>query len=275
MQSMFVSGNKVWKEKPAGPEQLLLNEMFETGCISGAATAEAVRKSRDMFKDFSAQVFGTHFRKTKARYGEFVSEGGIKGIPSGVVPETKDEKPSNLIAELGSYAPPSLTKRSRSNNSASVVGASIFNPPYRTWIYTDHQLKSNFVAVAISIFTGSKSITFDVSDDGLKVIAKFSWPSAMHDPDQMFKGLIREKVITAHDAMIHAMASDMLDSGMTETSKLEGEWIIPLPCKVRRETSSYKLRKITYETTTMLFITLTAYQDDVIIENANRTMTFD
>lgn len=63
-----IYGTKVWKERPPGPEQLLLNEMFETGCISGIVTAEAVRKSRGMFNDFSPQVFAVHFRKTRARY---------------------------------------------------------------------------------------------------------------------------------------------------------------------------------------------------------------
>lgn len=63
--------NKIWKANPPGPEQLLLDEMFENGSISAFATAESVRKSSDMFKEFTPKVFAAHFRKTKARLGEF------------------------------------------------------------------------------------------------------------------------------------------------------------------------------------------------------------
>lgn len=66
--SLYEYATKVWKERPPGPEQLLLNEMFEDGLI---ATPEAVRTSKEMFQDFTPRVFASHFRKTKARYGQF------------------------------------------------------------------------------------------------------------------------------------------------------------------------------------------------------------
>lgn len=64
-------GNKIWKERPPGPEQILLEEMFENGSITAAATAESVRQSSNLFKMFSPKVFAVHFRKTKAKLGEF------------------------------------------------------------------------------------------------------------------------------------------------------------------------------------------------------------
>lgn len=69
--SQFQYTNKVWKEKPPGPEQLLLEEMFGNGSITTYATAENVRLTSDMFKDFSPRIFAAHFRKTRARMGEF------------------------------------------------------------------------------------------------------------------------------------------------------------------------------------------------------------
>lgn len=69
--SAYQIGQKLWKERPPGPEQLLLEEMFGNGSITSAATPESVRHSSDMFKQFSSKVFAVHFRKTKARFGEF------------------------------------------------------------------------------------------------------------------------------------------------------------------------------------------------------------
>lgn len=69
--SGFKFGNKVWKEKPPGPEQLLLEEMFGNGSITKYATPESVRLSSDMFKEFSPKTFAAHFRTTKAKMGEF------------------------------------------------------------------------------------------------------------------------------------------------------------------------------------------------------------
>lgn len=69
--SLYEYATKVWKEKPPGPEQLLLNEMFEDGSISPTAIPESVRKSNKIFENFTPKVFAAHFRKTKARYGEF------------------------------------------------------------------------------------------------------------------------------------------------------------------------------------------------------------
>lgn len=69
--SLYEYATKVWKEKPPGPEQLLLNEMFEDGSISANSTPESARKSNKLFENFTPRVFAAHFRKTKARYGEF------------------------------------------------------------------------------------------------------------------------------------------------------------------------------------------------------------
>lgn len=66
-----MAANIVWKERPPGAEQLLLEDMFENGSITDGATAEAVRQSSDVFKRFTSKVSAAHFRKTKAKMGEF------------------------------------------------------------------------------------------------------------------------------------------------------------------------------------------------------------
>lgn len=62
---------KQWKENPPGFEQLALTDMFENGSITDCDTAELVQANNPIFKDYSARVFLTHFRKTKAKVGGF------------------------------------------------------------------------------------------------------------------------------------------------------------------------------------------------------------
>lgn len=63
--------NKIWKLKPPGPEQLLLDEMFENESITAGATPESVRQSSELFKQFTPRVFAAHYRKAKARLGDY------------------------------------------------------------------------------------------------------------------------------------------------------------------------------------------------------------
>ncbi len=117
-------------------------------------------------------------------------------------------------------------------------------------------------------------MTFDITEDGLKVVAKFVWAKAMHDPAKMFHGSITKKTLSIDHPMVHAFASDFLDSGITEKSNPEGQWVIPLPCKVRREVTSYSMEKLSFDGAVFMFLKLTAYQSDVVIDQANRTLTF-
>lgn len=62
---------KQWKENPPGPEQLTLDEMFDSGRIADYDTPESVQASNVIFKDFSARNFASHFRRTKAKLRGF------------------------------------------------------------------------------------------------------------------------------------------------------------------------------------------------------------
>lgn len=198
-----------------------------------------------------------------------------KGIPGGVIPPSSPSAKTAIckIPELGSnFSTPSMK---RSCPVTFEVPVEIFNPPYNTWQYTDHDEETDFVCVAINIFTGSNSISFDISEDGLKIIVRFAWPTAMYKAAEMFAEQLKDGSVAKHHPMIHAMSSTMLASGVTDNSKPEGQWIVPLPCKVRREVLSYKMSKIQSGTTKIMFLRFTAYQNDAIIEQANRTMKFD
>lgn len=163
----------------------------------------------------------------------------------------------------------------QSETKLSLVPGEIINPPYSMWRCTDHTTKNDYVCVTVNVFTSCKSTSFDITEDGLKIIIRFSWSNAMFTPWKMFNEAIRDKTMSLEHPMLYAMANEFLDSGITDNSNNEGQWIILLPCQVRREVSSYTMAKLTYETTQMVFVKMTVYQNDVIIEQANRTITFE
>lgn len=179
------------------------------------------------------------------------------------------------IPELGSNEKPAAKRSLLDKSEAPLAVPEIVNPEYSIWKYTDHERKNDYVCVTINTCTGNKSVSFDVTDDGMKLIVRFAWSPAMHDPMKMFKVSLDEGTITKEHPMLHAMSSAFLDSGVTESSSPTSQWIIPLPCRVRREVSSYVMAKLTYESTRMVYIKLAAFQNDVIIEQANRTMSLE
>lgn len=65
--------SRQWKE--TGPEQKILEELFESDEITEFDTAETVHNRYSTFHPFNDRVFNTHFRKTKAKkggYGKYI-----------------------------------------------------------------------------------------------------------------------------------------------------------------------------------------------------------
>lgn len=58
---------KQWKSN--GPEQELLQKMFDDGAIEEWETAAIVQGRQAIFKTFSERVFASHFRSTKLALG--------------------------------------------------------------------------------------------------------------------------------------------------------------------------------------------------------------
>ncbi len=61
--------NRMWKENPPGLEQKELERLFSDGDISETDSPNSIRLKYPMFREFSTNVFATHFRKTKAKLG--------------------------------------------------------------------------------------------------------------------------------------------------------------------------------------------------------------
>lgn len=89
----------------------------------------------------------------------------------------------------------------------------IINPPYNTWQYTDHDVGTDYVCVAINIFTRSNSVNFDITDDGVKIIVRFAWPTAMYKAAEMFAAELQDGIVPKHHPMIHSTSSTLICYG--------------------------------------------------------------
>lgn len=63
------SAPKQWKETPPGQEQKFLENLFINNEIEESDTPVMVKNKHPIFHGFSAKIFGTHFRKTRAKFG--------------------------------------------------------------------------------------------------------------------------------------------------------------------------------------------------------------
>lgn len=61
--------NKMWREKPPGEEQQLLDNLFKTNVITELDSAQNIRSKYPIFQNVSSKVFAVHFRKTRAKFG--------------------------------------------------------------------------------------------------------------------------------------------------------------------------------------------------------------
>lgn len=167
--------------------------MFDNGSITDYATPESVRKSSELFSSTYSQPEHSLriFEKRKQKWDNsvrlkcliflisynskcilLVSVTNTKGIPGGVIPPSPPAKTVNCkIPELGAGSL-SLPSIKRSCPVTLEVPVEIINPPYNTWQYTDHDVETDYVCVAVNIFTGSNSISFDITEDGLKIIVR-------------------------------------------------------------------------------------------------------
>lgn len=123
------------------------------------------------------------------------------------------------------------------------------NYPCLTWVYTDHELKSDFVCVAVAALSGSRDINFTLSEDGMTLMLNYVWPSVMVTPKELFpEEMTREENLwTLNHPKIHALMSHLLDRGITEKSRPQGRISIRLPRQVQHDLNTWKKREVNGE----------------------------
>lgn len=170
------------------------------------------------------------------------------------------------ILELG-FENTSSSPTPASSDNESLI--SFQNPPFFTWMYTDHEKKCDFVVVALPIISGIRDINFVLSDDGLSVTVTYKWPVALYNTNELFKG------VSKVHPKVHSFLSHMLDSGITEKSNPQGAVTIKLPCRVKREIDSFSKNAVKSKDTKVVVLEFAAYQKTTIIDDADTSINFD
>jgi hypothetical protein len=149
------------------------------------------------------------------------------------------------------------------------------NPPYWTWVYTDHLKKMEFVCVAVLTTCGSENNKFIISEDGMQITMRYTWPSAMYKAAELFaQARDGKEKLSLYHPKVHAFMSHLLDSGVTEKSSPIAEMIIDLPKKIQRTTTSWKKEAVISNETNIILLEFTAYQKELFIEEADTTINF-
>lgn len=133
----------------------------------------------------------------------------------------------------------------------------------------------DFVCIAVVIISGSRNINFTISEDGMQVTIKYTWPTAIYNAVQLFeKAKVGDKKISIQHPKVHSFVSNALQSGVTDNSNPQAEIIVDLPQKVQRNTTSLKKEAININDTKIILLELSAYQKSLIFDNADTSINF-
>ncbi|KAJ6639794.1 hypothetical protein Bhyg_12541, partial [Pseudolycoriella hygida] len=234
---------KQWKKD--GPEQELLERMFDEGSIEDWETSDVVQSKVPQFKLFSERVFAKHFRETKL----------------GSYPGASQIETQNSIPELGH---PETSSHGRPADFTALDGSHsdirFGNAPYITWIYTDHQKNVEYVCVAVCVISGCRDINFIVSDDGTKLTLNYVWPSAIYSPEELFANKLLKNEMSLDHPKIHALNSRLIDREITLQSRPQGSMTIDLPKKVLREIGTWSKTGVKSKETRIVLLEFQAFQ---------------
>lgn len=143
--------------------------------------------------------------------------------------------------------------------------------PCMTWIYTDHQNKSDIVCVAVPVISGSQDINFGFSIDGMNLIISYTWPAPMYSPALMFS---KKPNMSLTHPKIQAFASRVVECEFSEVSRPKGNMVVPLPIKVQREVGTWTKEGFKLDDCNIILLEFKAYQKKLIIEDADTSINF-
>lgn len=272
---------KQWKS--TGPEQDLLERMFNEGSIEDWETPVIVQAKDPIFKPFSERVFTNHFRTTKSKMGYSNSNSFdfldyVNGILQPIIFSVK-RMPIDFdhnIPELGGVGLDNQSRSIASNFNEEPLHPITYNqPPCWTWVYTDHEKKLDFVCVAIPALCGKNS-KFTISEDGMKITITYDWPEVMMKANELFSKSTANngRKLSMSHPKVHSFISHLHDSGVTENSKLSAEIAINFPKKVQRENSTWSAEKVVVSDTKMIILEFSAYQKSLIINDTDTSLDF-
>lgn len=147
-------------------------------------------------------------------------------------------------------------------------------------MYADHIQKCNFVFVALPIISGANDINFVLSEDGMKVAINYTWPTAIFRAQELFSDEINHPNpkcrISVDHPKIHALTTHLLDFQITENTNPKGTISVLLPIRVQREVGSWTKKAVKKsDGTRIVLLEFKAYQESLIIKDADTTINFD
>lgn len=155
------------------------------------------------------------------------------------------------------------------------TGIRFTNPPFWTWTYFDHQKNMDFVCVAAAMISGSRNVNFVMSEDGMQITIKYTWPTAIYKATELFEKAKRDGLrLSIQDPKVHCFVANALQSGVTGNSNPQGEIIIDLPQRVQRHTSTWKKEGFLVNQASILMLEFSAYEKDLVIDDADTSVKF-
>lgn len=148
------------------------------------------------------------------------------------------------------------------------------NSPYKLWVYTDHQKKTDFVCVLLPVFYGERDIKFELSEDGNVVTIFYSWPTPFYRASEFFEEKIANGEITNDHPKVHCFVSNCIEMGITENANPRGKMTITLPCQVKREIGSWTKEAVNVKGIKMIQLQFTAYQKALLVNDMDTSITF-
>lgn len=270
---------KQWKTD--GPEQDLLERMFEEGSIEDWETAVSVQARDPTFKVFSERVFSNHFRQTKTKMGYDVKNNSNSFHFCFPKQYLMSENSFQSAAVTNTPSQSWVVSCQQKFNADQPIRNRRRNQLARLCIATRHaglgltlRKKKDFVCVAIPAICGMNS-KFVISEDGQQINVTYDWPEVMLNPNELFSKTINDgKKIAMSHPKIHSFMSHLHESGVTEKSSAQGGITITLPIKVQRENDSWSMEKVVISGTKMILLEFSAFQKELITNYANTSLDF-
>lgn len=146
------------------------------------------------------------------------------------------------------------------------------NPPHLTWSYTDHEEKVDIVCVAVPAISGSQNVDFGLSEDGMQLIIKYTWPISMYTPDLLFGK--RAATMPMTHPQIHSLSSHLIKQGFSSKSRPHGSIVMDLPVKVQREVGTWSYEGVIINGADIVLCEFKAFQKKLIIDDADTSVVF-
>lgn len=144
------------------------------------------------------------------------------------------------------------------------------------WHYTDHNSQKDMVCVAVPTVTGSRDISFVISEDGMTLFVDFVWPLPLLDPNELFVDVTNEEgsPLSMSDPKVYGFRNHLVECELSEKSRPVSSLVINLPLRVLRELGTYTKVGLTCGDTRIAMLEFTGFQKQKVLRDADNSIIF-